>query len=181
MKSRKNIARSLRKNMPDAEKHLWYHLRDRRLAGYKFRRQVPIGPFIADFLCLTEKVIVEIDGGQHALNKDADRQRTSFLNRMGYRVVRFWNNEVFAEKEAVLSRILAALRSSVPHPGPLSGGEGEVTCGSSGREGTSGFGGSSPLTPALSQWERGKTLSQDSSASSTTRPTIKGNQHTAGT
>jgi very-short-patch-repair endonuclease len=156
MKSRKNIARSLRKNMTDAEKHLWYHLRDRRLAGYKFRRQVPIGPFIADFLCLTEKVIVEIDGGQHALNKDADRQRTSFLNRRGFRVVRFWNNEVFAEKEAVLSRILAALSSSAPHPDPLPGGEGGSDLRLERAGGTFRLRGCSPLTPALSRGERGK-------------------------
>lgn len=75
----KLLARELRKNMTDAERIIWYYLRDRRLSGWKFRRQHPIGPFIVDFICIEKKLIVEVDGGQHNLNSEIDIKRTEYL------------------------------------------------------------------------------------------------------
>jgi adenine-specific DNA-methyltransferase len=119
----KHLARALRKNMTYAERCLWNHLRDRQLENYKFRRQKPIGPFIADFVCAKQKLIIEIDGGQHAVNAEADKRRTDYLMHKGWRVLRFWNHDVLKEREAVLIRILGALNA--PHPGPLPRGERE--------------------------------------------------------
>ena len=85
------FARALRTSSSDAETRLWWHLRDRRLGGAKFRRQLPIGPYVADFVCVEAMLVVELDGGQHAEQLERDQVRTSFLERQGYRVVRFWN------------------------------------------------------------------------------------------
>ncbi|WP_235538781.1 endonuclease domain-containing protein [Sphingomonas sp. Root710] len=93
--------------MTDVEQKLWFAIRDRRLAGFKFRRQTTIGPFVVDFLCVEKRLIVELDGGQH--NEQADANRTAFLEARGYRLVRFWNNEVNESFEGVLSSILEAL------------------------------------------------------------------------
>ncbi len=113
-------ARDLRKNMTDAEISLWQCLRDRQLAGYKFRRQHPIGPFIVDFVCLEKKIVIEIDGSQHINDKEADNKRSDYLNNHGFRVLRVWNNQVLQEKEAVLSMILTSLsENEPPHPDPL--------------------------------------------------------------
>ena len=103
-------ARNLRKNMTDAERTLWYFLRSRRLAGLKFRRQVPIGPYIVDFACLEKKVIVELDGGAHNFpdHRRYDSQRDAYLEGQGFRVLRFWNHEVLSDIEAVLTVILQA-------------------------------------------------------------------------
>jgi len=109
-------ARYLRKNMTDAERVLWMHLRDRRLDEYKFRRQHPIGHYIVDFVCLIEKLIIEVDGGQHAIESDGDERRTNYLNEKGYRVIRFWNNEVLLETDAVLDEILFQLKTKDPSP-----------------------------------------------------------------
>lgn len=126
----KHRARTLRKNMTDVERLLWRHLRDRQLGGYKFRRQRPIGPFIVDFVCLEKKLVIEVDGGQHAKSLEADVKRSDYLNEKGYRVLRFWNDEVLQESNSVLSVILSSLFEDVPpHPGPLPqkvGGEGNV-------------------------------------------------------
>jgi len=103
-------ARALRANQTDAEARLWTGLRDRRLAGAKFRRQVAIGPYIADFTCFAARLIVELDGGQHAHDANADAARTARLEGQGFRVLRFWNNDVLANTEGVLERILEALR-----------------------------------------------------------------------
>lgn len=103
-------ARELRANQTEAEARLWRQLRGRQLAGAKFRRQAPVGPYIADFICLAAKLIVEPDGGQHADNEEADAARTTWLGAQGFRVVRFWNNGVLANTDAVLERILEALR-----------------------------------------------------------------------
>jgi very-short-patch-repair endonuclease len=113
-------ARALRKRMTDAERLLWRHLRNRELGGWKFRRQYPVGPFIiVDFICLENNVIIEVDGGQHAENEALDLQRSAYLNKMGYRVLRFWNNEVLQETEAVLNEIYAILtRSNQNSPSP---------------------------------------------------------------
>ena len=117
-------ARSLRKSSTDAEAKLWHRLRDRQLAGFKFRRQVPLGPYVADFVCLQAKLIVEVDGGHHALQRQNDEERTAFLLKEGFHVLRFWNNEVLAEIEGVLTQIQQALES-YPSPQPSPTGEGE--------------------------------------------------------
>jgi len=104
------LALKLRREMTEAERILWYHLRSRRLSGLKFRRQVPIGPYIVDFLCPEKRVIVEIDGGQHNYpdERSRDLERTRFLESKGYKVLRFWNNEVLGNLEGVLTVILKA-------------------------------------------------------------------------
>jgi very-short-patch-repair endonuclease len=107
------VARALRCQSTDAEQRLWYRLRDRRLAGHKFRRQFPIGSYVVDFACLERKVVIELDGGQHIEQAAYDQERTRFLTAQGYRVLRFWNDEVLKELEAVLSVIGAEL-----HPSP---------------------------------------------------------------
>jgi very-short-patch-repair endonuclease len=105
------FARDLRRNSTRAEQRLWFALRDRRLAGYRFRRQYPIGPYIVDFACTRHMLIVEADGGQHA-ESAADDARTEWLREQGWRVIRFWNNDVLANREGVVERILEALRGA---------------------------------------------------------------------
>jgi very-short-patch-repair endonuclease len=124
-------ARALRQRMTDAERLLWRHLRNRALGGWKFRRQYPVGPYIVDFVCLEKIVVIEVDGGQHADNEALDLQRSAYLNQMGYRVLRFWNNEVLQETEAVLEAIFAILadtnqNSPSPRPSPPSGERGRL-------------------------------------------------------
>ncbi len=110
-------ARNLRQRSTDAEHLLWRHLRDRQLAGLKFRRQHPLGNFVVDFVCLEHRLIVEVDGGQHATQQQADANREAFLMRLGYRVLRFWNNEVLGNTEGVLETIVrTALSSDPPSP-----------------------------------------------------------------
>lgn len=103
------LARSLRQRQTEAEKRLWYHLRNRQLGGFKFRRQVSIDRFVVDFLCADEKLIVELDGSQHAENLAADDARTKVLMSCGYRIIRYWNADVLADTETVLEDILAHL------------------------------------------------------------------------
>ena len=93
---------------------MWYQLRNRRLGGYKFRRQFPIGSYIADFCCYEHRLIVELDGGDHAKSKDYDEVRTAYLESQNYRVIRFWNNEVLKETEAVCQAILNVLEQHSP-------------------------------------------------------------------
>ncbi len=113
----KNLARALRKNQTEAEKVLWHHLRNRQLAGCKFRRQQVIGPYIADVLCLEPKLIIELDGGQHTHHTAQDDQRTHYLQRLGYHVLRFWNHDVLHDPDAVLETIhIAIMESSIPSP-----------------------------------------------------------------
>ena len=104
-----NRARQLRRSQTDAERTLWKHLRDRRLEGYKFRRQRPLGRYIVDLVCLEEKLVVEVDGGQHSGRQLYDSERDKWLESQGYRVQRFWNNEVLDDIEAVKEAILATL------------------------------------------------------------------------
>ena len=111
------LAQQLRKSSTDAESRLWLHLKNRNLAGFKFRRQHPIPPYIVDFVCLDEQLIVELDGGQHAEQTVRDIERTAFLETKGFRVIRFWNDVVLTQTETVLEEILRQLRA--PHPGPL--------------------------------------------------------------
>jgi len=120
----KERTRSLRKNATDAERALWRHLRNRQMLGFKFRRQMPVEPYIVDFACLDAHLIIEIDGGQHLDQRAYDERRTLFLKSCGYRILRFWNNEVLQETDAVLERIQQILLGS-PHPNPLPQGEGE--------------------------------------------------------
>ena len=101
-------ARRLRKTMTDAERQLWSALRSRRLKGYKFRRQHPLGPFILDFACLEYQLAIEADGGQHADDPD-DKRRTDWLQRNGWRMLRFWNNEILTNIAGVQVTILRAL------------------------------------------------------------------------
>ena len=115
------FARALRRNQTDTERELWHLLRGRELAGFKFRRQVPLGEYVADFVCLSERLIVELDGGQHLGRADHDARRTAWLESQNFRVLRFWNNDVFEQKEAVLQTILFSLVT--PHPNPLPQGE----------------------------------------------------------
>ena len=113
---RQNIprARQLRVTATDAEARLWQRLRNRMLGGFKFRRQFPVGPYIADFVCIERKLIVELDGGQHADNL-ADERRTRFLELRGYRVIRFWNPDVLSNTDGVLEMILLELEKA-PQP-----------------------------------------------------------------
>jgi len=97
-------ARKLRRNATDAESKLWQHLRNRQLGGLKFRRQATVGYYVADFLCAEKRLIVELDGGQHTAEGDA--KRTDQLGALGYRVLRFWNNETLGNTDAVLEAIL---------------------------------------------------------------------------
>ena len=98
-------ARQLRRDQTHAEAKLWARLRAEQVHGAKFRRQVPIEPYITDFCCFEPKLIVEIDGGQHAEHLEADAHRTAFLEHTGYRVLRFWNHDVLQSIEAVMERI----------------------------------------------------------------------------
>jgi very-short-patch-repair endonuclease len=111
-------ARALRKNLTEAERALWKHLRLRQQGGYKFRRQQHLGQYIVDFVCLKKRLVIEVDGGQHTEQTKDDALRTAWLESQGFRVMRFWNNQVLQEMEAVKLAIWEALNSSSPHPGP---------------------------------------------------------------
>ena len=110
-------ARELRKQLTDAEKRLWSRLRRNQLGGHHFRRQRPIGPFIVDFVCMAKCLIVEVDGGQHADRAEEDARRTAYLEKKGYRVLRFWNNDVLANTEGALEVIRAAVDERWPGDG----------------------------------------------------------------
>ncbi|MGA2126843.1 MAG: DUF559 domain-containing protein [Xanthobacteraceae bacterium] len=111
-------ARRLRRDQTDAERVLWLQLRDRRLRGLKFKRQVPIDRYVVDFLCTEAHLVIELDGGQHATLDESNR--TKILEAMGYLVVRFWNNDVLENIDGVLEEILSVIdRPEPPHPDPL--------------------------------------------------------------
>lgn len=112
---KRNRARELRKDMTPAERRLWTILQGRQLEGFRFRRQCPIGPYIADFACLEAKLLIEVDGGQH-MDAVADVRRDTFLSREGFRVLRFWNNEVMTNLEGVRALIVSRLADSHPCP-----------------------------------------------------------------
>ncbi|HEX5279034.1 MAG TPA: DUF559 domain-containing protein [Micropepsaceae bacterium] len=109
-------ARELRRNMTDAERVLWSVLRRKQLSGFRFRRQVQIGPYIADFFCPKARLVVEVDGGQHSEeeNKWHDYRRTRWLEDHGCRVLRVWNDDVFRSAEDVALAIRQALRAPLP-------------------------------------------------------------------
>ncbi|MBT7229334.1 MAG: DUF559 domain-containing protein, partial [Gammaproteobacteria bacterium] len=98
----KQNARDLRKNMTDAERTLWSRIKSRRLQGFRFRRQHPVGNYIVDFVCLELKLVIELDGGQHMDQQQYDERRDSFLKAQGFTVLRFWNNKVMKEVDGVL-------------------------------------------------------------------------------
>ena len=104
-----HLARNLRKNQTDAEQILWYQLRNRRFLNYKFRRQFPFDCYIADFICVELRLIIELDGSQHAEQADNDAERTLYLKQRGFKVIRFWNNELFDNIEGVLECIRLAV------------------------------------------------------------------------
>ena len=121
-----HLAKGLRKRSTDVERLLWSRLRAGRFEDLKFKRQHPIGQYIADFVCLERKLIIELDGGQHSLPDDIvkDRQRDAWLEKEGYTVVRFWDNEVLMNTSGVLEAIRERLyRAPSPQSPPLEGGE----------------------------------------------------------
>ncbi|MDD2744339.1 MAG: endonuclease domain-containing protein [Rhodocyclaceae bacterium] len=117
------IPQKLRNTATDAERLLWKHLRGQQL-GVKFRRQHPFNNYVLDFVCLEKKLVVELDGGQHSEAVAKDEARTRELSDAGFRVIRFWNNQVFQETEAVIETIMLALAETHPLPGPPLEGEG---------------------------------------------------------
>jgi very-short-patch-repair endonuclease len=133
MSQRVDRARRLRRDQTDAERILWSRLRDRRLNGLKFKRQVPIDRYIADFCCADAGLIIELDGGHHSANEEADVKRSAVLESCGYLVLRYWNNDVTKNLDGVLEDIVATLSRApsatlaprAPHPGPLPFGERE--------------------------------------------------------
>lgn len=110
-------ARELRKNQTDAEQVLWSRLRRKRIEGARFRRQQPIGPYIVDFVSFDRRLVIEVDGSQHDADGLRDSERDNFLGDRGYRVLRFWNNEVLNELGAVLEVIRGACLSHFPGTG----------------------------------------------------------------
>ena len=125
MASRVRSARRLRRDQTDAERTLWFRLRDRRLNGLKFRRQMPLKSYVVDFCCESARLVIELDGGQHAIRVDEDARRTSELESFGYVVPRFWNNDVLNNIDGVLETIVATASQEPPHPNPLPNGERE--------------------------------------------------------
>ena len=121
-RKQKIFARRLRGLQTDAERKLWSKLRDRQICRAKFRRQHPIGKYITDFCCVEIGLIIELDGSQHMQQVQADQRRSRYLEQRGYRVLRFWDNEVLANIDGVMEQIVRVLNS--PHPNPLPAGEG---------------------------------------------------------
>ena len=114
-----DLAKRNRKNQTDAERRLWSILRSHRLQGWKFRRQEQLGDYIVDFVCFRARLIIEADGSQHAEN-DGDEVRTHWLEGEGFRVIRFWNNDILLNPDGVATAILAAL-PPLPNPSPARG------------------------------------------------------------
>lgn len=110
------FAKELRKNLTAAEQKLWFDLKGKRLGGFKFRRQMPIGPYIADFACISAKLVIEVDGATHGTQRERkhDEKRTLFLNSKGWQVIRFTNEEIFKRRNDVLDHILKQCSPSAP-------------------------------------------------------------------
>ena len=115
----RDFAKQLRRNMTDAEQRLWYSLRSHRLEGFKFKRQQPIGTYIVDFVCHDAALIVEVDGGQHA-DSAHDQKRDAWLHSQGFRIMRFWNDDVLKATDVVLQTILDGLAPTT-QPTPTRG------------------------------------------------------------
>ncbi|MEM1303756.1 MAG: endonuclease domain-containing protein [Planctomycetota bacterium] len=127
----KLFARQLRSSQTEAEHKLWSAIRKRQLAGFRFRRQFAIGPYVSDFECFEAKLIVELDGGQHNSpdGREHDSQRTAYMEEHGYAVLRFWNSDVTDDLDAVLEKIAIVLKDRALgrlHPSPPPAGEGEL-------------------------------------------------------
>lgn len=118
-------SRELRRNATEAERKLWQSISARKLAGVRFNRQFPVGQFICDFVSREHRLVIEIDGGQHALARSYDDRRTRFLEAQGYTVIRFWNNEVMDNLDGVLMRIEQTL-ANMPSPSPSCRREGSL-------------------------------------------------------
>src|SRR5215207_1506601 len=108
-------SRELRRDGSRAEKICWHLIRDRRINGVKFRRQHPIGPYFADFACISRKLVIEIDGDHHAFHVEADARRTAAMEREGWRVIRFWANEVVQNPDGIWEEIQLVLNNVPPH------------------------------------------------------------------
>jgi very-short-patch-repair endonuclease len=108
--ARKEIARTLRRTPTDAENKLWSRLRNRRLGGFKFRRQFPLAGFVADFCCFERKVVIEVDGSQHIDQTDRDDNRSVSMAELGFRTLRFWNHDVLQNMDVVCQQILDVLK-----------------------------------------------------------------------
>jgi very-short-patch-repair endonuclease len=121
---RADIAKDLRRRSTEAEKALWRNLRNRQLCGFKFRRQQLLGPYIVDFACLEARLVIEVDGGQHAVDKEKDVERDTWLRGQGFQVLRFWNNEVLGNTDGVLETIRQRL--TTPSPNPSHQGRGDL-------------------------------------------------------
>jgi len=117
-----NIVKTLRRRMTDTEHRLWTQLRAHRLARGKFKRQQPIGPYIVDFVCFRSRLVIEVDGGQHQASK-TDQIRDAWIEKQGFRVRRFWDNEVLTQTPAVLEKIAEGLSPSPSPPVLLPRGE----------------------------------------------------------
>ena len=117
---RTDIARKLRANQTDAETKLWHRIRNRQISGFKFVRQEPIGRYICDFVCREQSLVVEVDGGQH-LESKRDEVRDRYLAEQGYRVMRFWNNDVLSNIDGVLLVLDEALREAARRSNPNDG------------------------------------------------------------
>lgn len=115
-------AKRLRTSQTDAEVRLWYHLRAHRFLGLKFKRQKPIGPYIVDFVCMEHRLIIELDGGQHAEAQTYDAQRDAWLAGQGFRVVRIWNDDALRNTSEVLEHVRQQILHTLsPSPSPASG------------------------------------------------------------
>ena len=114
MKNLTKTARTLRHNSTDAERKLWYYIRTKQLEGFKFKRQQPLGSYIVDFICFEKALIIELDGGQHAVNREKDIERDSWLEKEGFHVLRFWNNDVANNLEGVIDEIRKYLMAPSP-------------------------------------------------------------------
>jgi very-short-patch-repair endonuclease len=112
------LQRTLRNDLSDAEQALWHLLRGRQICGLKFRRQHPFGDYILDFVCLENKLVIEVDGGQHGQRAEYDENRTKKLQAAGFQVLRFWDNEVLKDKESVREKIWLMVEGLESHPPP---------------------------------------------------------------
>ena len=114
-------SRELLLNATDAERRLWQQISARKLAGVRFNRQFPIGPFICDFVSRAARLVIEVDGGQHSVDVAKDEARTAYLEARGYRVIRFWNNDVMERIEGVVNEIEHILETCPPPAPPVNG------------------------------------------------------------
>jgi very-short-patch-repair endonuclease len=120
------VARKLRKNATRVETILWNRIRSKQIEGVKFRRQQPIGGYTVDFVSFEKKLVVELDGGQHASSREKGQERDQWLSGSGFKVLRFWNNDVLQNLSGVLETIRKNLLACSPSPGPSRKGRGEI-------------------------------------------------------